>query len=75
MEAVAANAPVFFLHPRERYFPCSVEWFLERAELCITRNVMLRHVVQDGELLSDRKAKQDVSVLGKPVWSPVWCWI
>ena len=26
-------APLICLHPREKYFPCSVEWFLERAEL------------------------------------------
>ena len=26
-------APLICLHPREKYFPCSVEWFLERAKL------------------------------------------
>ena len=26
-ELVAANAPVFYLHPGDHYMPCSVEWF------------------------------------------------
>ena len=24
---VAANAPVFYLHPDDHYMPCSAEWF------------------------------------------------
>ena len=27
-------APLVCFHPREKYRPCSVEWFLERATLC-----------------------------------------
>ena len=45
---MAANAPVFFLHPRESYFPCTVEWFLQRAQLCVMRSVMLSRRVQRG---------------------------
>ncbi len=48
LDAVAANAPVFFLHPRESYFPCTVEWFLQRAQLCIMRSIMLSRSVQRG---------------------------
>ena len=50
LDAVAANAPVFFLHPRESFFPCTVEWFLQRAQLCVMRNVMLSRRVQRGVL-------------------------
>ena len=45
---MAANAPVFFLHPRESYFPCTVEWFLHRAQLCVMRSVLLSRRVQRG---------------------------
>jgi len=48
MDAVAANAPVFFLHPRESFFPCTVEWFLQRSQLCVMRSVMLSRRVQRG---------------------------
>ena len=30
---VAQHCPVLMLHHRERYFPCSVEWYLQRCEL------------------------------------------
>lgn len=30
---VAQHCPVLMLHHRERYFPCSVEWFLQCCEL------------------------------------------
>ncbi len=29
LELVAANAPVLYLHPADRYMPCSVDWFRE----------------------------------------------
>ncbi|KAK9812839.1 hypothetical protein WJX72_004577 [[Myrmecia] bisecta] len=45
-QVVAANTPVFLLHPRERHFPCSVEWFLERAELLLVRKGWRRQVLQ-----------------------------
>lgn len=47
---VAANTPVFYLHPRERFFPCTVEWFLQHARLAVMRNVLLRRKVERGEL-------------------------
>lgn len=46
---VAANAPVFHLHPDEQYFPCSVEFFLEQARLCIMRNVLMRRKIERGQ--------------------------
>jgi hypothetical protein len=49
-EVVAANTPVFYLHPRERFFPCTVEWFLQHARLAVMRNVLLRRKVERGEL-------------------------
>ncbi len=51
---MAANAPVFFLHPRESFFPCTVEWFLQRAQLCVMRNVMLSRRVQRGALRNNK---------------------
>jgi hypothetical protein len=44
-EVVAANTPVFYLHPRERFFPCTVEWFLQHARLAVMKNFMLRRRV------------------------------
>lgn len=46
---VAANTPVFYLHPRERFFPCTVEWFLQHARLAVMRNILLRRKVERGE--------------------------
>ena len=48
-DVVAANAPVFHLHPDEQYFPCSVEFFLEQARLCIMRNVLMRRKIERGQ--------------------------
>jgi hypothetical protein len=48
-EVVAANTPVFYLHPRERFFPCTVEWFLQHARLAVMRNILLRRKVERGE--------------------------
>jgi hypothetical protein len=46
---VAANTPVFYLHPRERFYPCTVEWFLQHARLAVMRNILLRRKVERGE--------------------------
>lgn len=48
-EVVAANTPVFYLHPREKFFPCTVGWFLKHARLSIMKNFMLRRTVDKGE--------------------------
>ncbi|DBB18049.1 TPA: hypothetical protein ACH3X3_003041 [Trebouxia sp. C0006] len=52
--AVAANLPVFVFHPAERYFPCTVEWFLQRCELQLIRKgwkrSLLRVLCRQGEL-------------------------
>lgn len=32
-ELVAQNAPVLFMHPRDAFMPCSVEWFMDHSEL------------------------------------------
>jgi uncharacterized membrane protein YgcG len=45
-EVVAANTPVFYLHPRERFYPCTVEWFLQHARLAVMRNILLRRKVE-----------------------------
>jgi len=45
---VAANTPVFYLHPRERFFPCTVEWFMQHARLAVMKNFMLRRRVEKG---------------------------
>jgi hypothetical protein len=47
-EVVAANTPVFYLHPRERFYPCTVEWFLQHARLAVMRNILLRRKVERG---------------------------
>jgi len=45
-DVVAANTPVFHLHPNEQYFPCTVEYFLESARLCIMRNRFMRRTIE-----------------------------
>lgn len=40
-EVVAANLPVFYFHPKEQYFPCTVEWFLQRCQLALIRRYNL----------------------------------
>ena len=32
-ELVAQHAPVLFMHPRDAFMPCSVEWFMDHSEL------------------------------------------
>ncbi|KAL0028666.1 hypothetical protein WJX79_009247 [Trebouxia sp. C0005] len=44
--AVAANLPVFVFHPAERYFPCTVEWFLQRCELQLIRKGWKRSLLR-----------------------------
>lgn len=55
---VAANTPVFYLHPRERFCPCTVEWFLQHARLAVMRNVLLRRKVDRGGPLSAAHSPQ-----------------
>ncbi|KAK9838553.1 hypothetical protein WJX81_007080 [Elliptochloris bilobata] len=43
---VAANTPLFFFHPSERYFPCMVEWFLARCEVVEVRRGWRRRVLR-----------------------------
>jgi len=31
---VSLNCPDFFLHPDDRYMPCSTEWFIQHSSLC-----------------------------------------
>lgn len=44
--AVAANLPVFVFHSAERYFPCTVEWFLQRCELQLIRKGWKRRLLR-----------------------------
>ncbi|CAL8466419.1 g5955 [Coccomyxa elongata] len=61
---IASNCPVFYLHPEERYFPCTVQWFLERCELQLIRKGWRRRVLRviervgevDGESLKRAQA-------------------
>lgn len=32
---VAANAPVFYLHPDDAFMPTPVEWFMARSDLML----------------------------------------
>ncbi len=32
-QVIAQYTPVLHLHHKERYLPCSVEWYLERSQL------------------------------------------
>ena len=32
-ELVAQHAPVLYMHPRDAFMPCSVEWFMDHSEL------------------------------------------
>ena len=31
---VSLNAPILYLHHRDNYMPCSVEYFMAHSELC-----------------------------------------
>lgn len=44
--AVAANLPVFVFHPAERYWPCTVEWFLQHCELRLIRKGWKRRLLK-----------------------------
>ncbi|KAK9857191.1 hypothetical protein WJX84_004091 [Apatococcus fuscideae] len=43
-KVIAANLPIFYFHPDERFYPCTVEWFLERCNLSIVRKGFGRKV-------------------------------
>ncbi|KAK9902691.1 hypothetical protein WJX75_002901 [Coccomyxa subellipsoidea] len=45
-DIIASNCPVFYFHPEERYFPCTVQWFLERSELQLIRKGWRRRVLR-----------------------------
>ncbi|CAL5225933.1 g8728 [Coccomyxa viridis] len=45
-EVIANNCPVFYFHPAEKYFPCTVQWFLERCELQVIRKGWRRRVLE-----------------------------
>ncbi len=32
-QVIAQYTPVLYLHPDERYLPCSVDWYFERSQL------------------------------------------
>lgn len=48
---IAANTPVFHLHHDEKYFPCTVEFFLQHARLCTMHNTRLMKRVIAQELV------------------------
>lgn len=33
LQLIGANAPVFYMHPRDHFMPCSVDWFMHHSEL------------------------------------------
>ena len=33
---LAENAPELYMHPADRFMPCSVEWFMNHSELWLT---------------------------------------
>lgn len=37
-ELVAQNAPALYMHPRDSFMPCSVEWFMDNSELWLIEN-------------------------------------
>lgn len=49
-DIVAANTPVYYLHPEDQFNPCTVEWFLDRSQLCSMTTTRLRKVVSKGTL-------------------------
>lgn len=61
-DIVAANVPVFCFHDQERYFPCTVEWFLERSRLVKVakgwRRTVLETLVDFGLLNGEELARQ-----------------
>lgn len=32
-QLLAQHAPVLYMHPRDKFMPCSVEWFMDHSEL------------------------------------------
>ena len=31
MRLVAAHTPIMYMHPADKFMPCSAEWFMERS--------------------------------------------
>ena len=38
-QVIAQYTPVLYLHNKERYFPCSVEWYFKRSQLWLVEPI------------------------------------